>query len=508
MHLADFIPAFAAVTCWEFSLAYFVISRRISRRPVNLTYAVLSFFVGDMNYFDLMLLDTRDRHADLIWYYFHYAAVYGIAVTWIYFLPLMIRRPLPLPLTPRRVAYVLIVLCLGQFSPEILHVAPPYAPTTDFNRYVWGPLYPLYASLPMFVGGGSSLWAVPFLFRRAPAAAPAKMDDEGTLWASNRDIALILWAAAAVILSGSVELVQQVWLPNLRFSLNPRAIGSIVFCALTAWTLWRAILRSKEQHQRTSQERLAFDTLAQVRLQATYDIQHQIKNRLVAVELPLRNALRDERQGVPPAVQQGRLVAALDEVRHLFHALDVMLNAARLAAGEPVHLGPKRAADAVALVEDTRRRRTEWEQERRASGFGAPGPQWEFSCDARLDPPDVFLHADDLDHVLAVLLDNAVKYSPAGGEVALRLWAERGRLRLSVSDQGLGIAPGDLDRIGTRAFFRGEVGPHSIGGTGVGLYLARRLVEAQGGRLWAESTLGSGSDFHISLPLERVDMAD
>jgi signal transduction histidine kinase len=105
-----------------------------------------------------------------------------------------------------------------------------------------------------------------------------------------------------------------------------------------------------------------------------------------------------------------------------------------------------------------------------------------------------------LEIIIGNLLDNAVKYSPRGGDVTARLSTASGRALLSVRDQGLGIAPEDLDRLFVRF---GRLPQHTeIPGTGLGLYLARELARLHGGDISAVSKPGEGSEFTLSLPLE------
>ena len=99
------------------------------------------------------------------------------------------------------------------------------------------------------------------------------------------------------------------------------------------------------------------------------------------------------------------------------------------------------------------------------------------------------------------LIDNAVKYSPAGGDVRVRVWTENGEAHLTVSDEGIGIPNADLPAIFDR-FQRGtNVDDRRFTGLGLGLYICRGIAEAHGGRLWALSQPGRGSTFHVVLPL-------
>jgi signal transduction histidine kinase len=102
--------------------------------------------------------------------------------------------------------------------------------------------------------------------------------------------------------------------------------------------------------------------------------------------------------------------------------------------------------------------------------------------------------------VLRNLLDNAVKYSPDGGLVVVRGEVGETELVLSVADQGEGIAPEHLNRLFEKYFrIKSGLGRHVVG-TGLGLPIARTIVETHGGRIWAESQLGQGTTFYFTLP--------
>ncbi|TML58541.1 MAG: hypothetical protein E6G17_12325, partial [Actinobacteria bacterium] len=103
-----------------------------------------------------------------------------------------------------------------------------------------------------------------------------------------------------------------------------------------------------------------------------------------------------------------------------------------------------------------------------------------------------------VDQVLQHLLDNALKYSK--GQVEIEI-ADRGEdLEVSVVDHGEGIFSGDIPLLFERFRQLDGSSTRSHGGTGLGLYVCRRLVEAQGGRIWCESRLGQGSRFTFTVP--------
>jgi signal transduction histidine kinase len=113
--------------------------------------------------------------------------------------------------------------------------------------------------------------------------------------------------------------------------------------------------------------------------------------------------------------------------------------------------------------------------------------------------PPVLVDPDLLERILLNLLSNAMKYSPAESPIRLEAWRKEGEIEISVIDRGEGIAPEDQSCIFDR-FCRpkGARRPDSVG---LGLYITRKLVEAHGGRIRVNSTLGKGSTFSFTLPL-------
>jgi signal transduction histidine kinase len=123
-----------------------------------------------------------------------------------------------------------------------------------------------------------------------------------------------------------------------------------------------------------------------------------------------------------------------------------------------------------------------------------------------VEPPEELVVLGDrarLAQVISNLLDNAVKYSPPGSPVRVALQAQEGQALLSVQDSGIGIPPEQRQQVFER-FFRARNAPSShYGGLGLGLYIARDIVERHRGRIWVESELGRGSTFFAALPLMR-----
>ena len=115
--------------------------------------------------------------------------------------------------------------------------------------------------------------------------------------------------------------------------------------------------------------------------------------------------------------------------------------------------------------------------------------------------PRVNIDVKRIRQVLDNLIDNAVKYSPPGSEVRISAEKNGRELRVSVTDQGRGIPANELTNIFDRMYRIEQRLYSTADGIGLGLYICQRLVEAHGGRIWAESTLGKGSALHFTLPI-------
>jgi signal transduction histidine kinase len=118
--------------------------------------------------------------------------------------------------------------------------------------------------------------------------------------------------------------------------------------------------------------------------------------------------------------------------------------------------------------------------------------------------PEVPLHAN-LDEgrilqVLANLVSNAIKFTPANGKVSIRLRPSANEIHFSISDTGIGISKDELPGV----FERFRQVRKDRRGLGIGLHIAKGIVEAHGGRMWAESELAAGSTFHFALPVESI----
>lgn len=189
------------------------------------------------------------------------------------------------------------------------------------------------------------------------------------------------------------------------------------------------------------------------------------------------------------AVREGRQ-AELDGLRRLereatqlSRLVEELLDASRLERGAfPVHIED---GDLSAVAREVAgRQRTGFER---------------VAVDAPEPVPGRFDH-DRVRQLVDNLIENALKYSPDGGRVEVRVRSVNGVARLSVSDHGIGIPPDDLPHLFER-FRRGSNVDHRrFGGIGLGLYICKGIVEQHGGRMWVESAQDVGTTFHVELP--------
>ena len=117
--------------------------------------------------------------------------------------------------------------------------------------------------------------------------------------------------------------------------------------------------------------------------------------------------------------------------------------------------------------------------------------------------PPILLDAVEIDQVLSNLIENATKYTPAGSTILISAQPVAGEMQIEVADSGPGIPPSAIPRL-FDPFYRVDTHGPRPKGTGLGLAVAKGLVEAHGGRIWAENRPGGGARFVFTLPLSQA----
>ena len=217
---------------------------------------------------------------------------------------------------------------------------------------------------------------------------------------------------------------------------------------------------------------------------------HELRTPLTALQLKLQGLERGLRAGMREkrgnsANLETRLDGALRQTERLSSLIERLLDVSRIAAGR-LELAPERF-DLAALVRQV------------ADDFKDPAAA--VGSELRVNAAQSVEGSWDrlrMEQVLVNLLSNAVKYG-AGRPVSVKLDAAGDRVRITVADEGIGIAPEDIGRIFTR--FERAAPLRHYGGLGLGLYISRHIVDAHGGRIDVQSNLGQGSTFVVDLPL-------
>ena len=215
---------------------------------------------------------------------------------------------------------------------------------------------------------------------------------------------------------------------------------------------------------------------------------HELRTPLAAVYGAVRTLRRDDVQLSDH--DQGQFLEMIEsEATRLTRIVDQILLAGQLDAGavelEVTECDP---AEIAARVIDSASMHVPDDVSLAVDGDGAP----RILCDE-----------NKLRQVLVNLVDNAVKYSPDGGRVEIRLRGEDGRCLIDVVDEGLGIPADESERIFEKFYRLDPQQTHGVGGSGLGLYICRELVERMSGRLNVESKPGEGSRFTVELPAHR-----
>jgi signal transduction histidine kinase len=178
------------------------------------------------------------------------------------------------------------------------------------------------------------------------------------------------------------------------------------------------------------------------------------------------------------------------EAQRLTGIVDALLSVARLEAGDlQVQLAPTDLRDVVTDVVSSAQREV-------VNGR-------RFVIDVPEEPLDASADREKVRQILANLVDNAVKFSPHGGTVTVAARKTADAVQVRVVDEGAGVPPGEQERI-FRKFYRADVAGTYTGGTGLGLFIARGLASAMGGRLWMDSEADRGASFVFELPTEAA----
>jgi len=252
-----------------------------------------------------------------------------------------------------------------------------------------------------------------------------------------------------------------------------------------------AIALERAQLAEEAEEVRALQEVDRLRSQLISSVSHELRTPLTLIKGYSTSLLRQDVSWDKETQQEFLQIIDMktDELRDL---IDKLLQSAKLEAGalklekEPVLL-PRLAQKVIDELAP------------RAS---------KHKFTVRFTPHFPVVEADVrcMEQVVRNLVENAVKYSPEGSEIVIAGEAKEGKVIVTVADEGVGIAPEHQNRIFERFFRVDSLQTRGVPGSGLGLFITKGHVAAHGGEIWLESTVGKGSKFYFSLPLDQNEI--
>jgi K+-sensing histidine kinase KdpD len=231
----------------------------------------------------------------------------------------------------------------------------------------------------------------------------------------------------------------------------------------------------------------AYRELDRLRSEWIGNVSHELRTPLGLIKLFSSTLLRKD-VGFTPETEREFLGDIAEETGKLENIVDNLLDTSRLQSGRfRLERRETNVGDLVHRVIRDMQLQTDFHQ-----------------LSSLLSPPSPVAVIDGrrIEQVLRNLLNNAIKYSPGGGSIQVQGGVEGRQLYIRVADQGIGIPPDDLERVFERFYRVDNPQVERASGVGVGLAVSRAIVQAHGGRIWVESTLGRGSTFYFTIPLD------
>lgn len=462
------VPLIGALLCSQVAIAFAILFLRVSRRPADAWFAALAAGLAVMSTASYASHLTTDSQVALRWLRLEYAGAMVATIALLLFVPELLGSPLRYPLLPLTAGGGMTALAFTDWF-----LVLPTSPVTRERvaAETHGPLFPYMTVLLATCAVGA--WS-----RLGPALKLRKSPEFAPLVAQVR---LIFVGGALVIAAGAAVIVNLAFFPQLRFPINPLPLAVLAFCLLTAIALGRETLRA-EHDKRSLTELLRF------RDEAVREVAHELRNPLSAIYRALTTAQRGAERGLAVGDQRELLTMSIDATTRLTRLLNNMLDTARLDAGREVEVRCE-ATDVTALAH------------RVVAAQQLTAPRHRITLESELNGPTVTLDADKLHQILTNLIVNAIKFSPEGGEVRVRMSDGKGELSVQITDPGIGLSPEQQARL-FQPFERAER-ERKFTGTGLGLHLVKRLVEAQGGRIWIESEPDHGCTFAFTIPTDH-----
>ena len=335
---------------------------------------------------------------------------------------------------------------------------------------------------------------MPLAFERHLAAMATEMGDAATLeqdlfrnfrQATIESVGLSIGAATVLALALSVYVSRRISSTVRRVMLAARRIAAGHYDERIRIDEDREVDEVGQLAIHFNQMAAALDRIETRRQELIGNVAHELRTPLTSIKGYMEGLIDGVLPAEPATFERIRMET--DRLQRLVSDLQEL---SRVEAGiVPLELRP---ISMSALVAST--------VEHLKTQFVEKGVVLETQAAPRL--PRVRADEDRLRQVLLNLVGNALQYTPAGGRVIVRAWASAEFVHVEVSDTGIGILPEHLPRLFDRFYREDHSRSRAGGGSGIGLTIARHLVEAHGGKITVHSAgLGQGSSFAFSIPI-------
>lgn len=229
--------------------------------------------------------------------------------------------------------------------------------------------------------------------------------------------------------------------------------------------------------------------LNQLKSDLLSNVSHELRSPLTSIKGIVSSLLQKDIK-LDEATSETLLTGISEETDRLASLVTNLLNMSRLEAG--VWKPEKERCYITDIITEVMDRQ-KWVHKKHT-----------FETDLEPDLPEIYADYNQIEQVLINLLENAVAYSEEGTRITVRAKTEDEMIEVSVSDQGVGVPPEDMDKMFDK-FYRGSQNRKMPGGTGLGLAVCQAIILGHGGQIWAESKIGHGSTFHFTLPVALRD---
>lgn len=534
--LHDISIAVALILLMELSVVFTAIYVKATRRAEYLVFAGLCGLFSILLVCARMMQVAVDVGTGVLWYRVQLACGALTSVMAVHFAALITWPAFTTMRSWRHLAQALYasgaLLSAAAWSSLVVTMPHGHIRLFDLDEFARGTLYVPYVFVLLAltaIACGITWYGWVVGVNRSPRPQwPASGVDGRNVWqvaaspvnAARHDLSFrahLGWVAASLAAVLAACIIEFLWSLGIGAEdadhLNPRAVAVCLFVAAAASMLVRELIETINERHRLAAEKGRIEGIAEARLNAVRDTQHEVKNSLIA----LRHRVQRAVDLLPPtgcAEARRRLEVGVTEFDDVDAMLAIFLDTSRIERGDPPNLGRQAPVDLLRAVSAACDRTTGTGRQLAAGEPPDVARREDFQVYNDLTANRYYAFPTILDRILINLLNNACKYSPRGTPVEICLKetvapdSGSGSIHISITDHGSGVEAQDLDAIFDRPFFRTHAA-RNVCGNGAGLNLCRRYAQAQGGSLWAESAgTNAGTTMHLLLPRETVVPGD